>query len=86
MSFFIVFLLQDNFKTCFKLVRFKTERQDFVCNSIAVLQVLAVPCGAEITAKLMLPVIINMSNDPVANVRFNVAKTLQKIGNIFEKS
>ena len=28
----------------------------------------------------MLPTVLLMSNDNVANVRFNVAKTLQKIG------
>jgi serine/threonine-protein phosphatase 2A regulatory subunit A len=34
----------------------------------------------------MLPVVTAMGNDSVANVRFNVAKTLQKIGPIFDKT
>jgi len=49
------------------------------------LQVLAEVCGAEISSKQMLPTVIQMGSDSVANVRFNVAKTLQKIGPIFDK-
>ncbi|KAL0973031.1 hypothetical protein UPYG_G00197960 [Umbra pygmaea] len=41
-------------------------------------------CGQEITTKQMLPVVLKMSNDQVANVRFNVAKSLQKIGPILD--
>ncbi|KAI2656221.1 hypothetical protein H4Q32_013083 [Labeo rohita] len=37
-------------------------------------------CGQEITTKHMLPVVLKMSTDQVANVRFNVARSLQKIG------
>ncbi|XP_052246488.1 serine/threonine-protein phosphatase 2A 65 kDa regulatory subunit A alpha isoform-like isoform X1 [Dreissena polymorpha] len=37
-------------------------------------------CGPELTVKLLLPTILTMANDNVANVRFNVAKSLQKIG------
>ncbi|XP_067009843.1 serine/threonine-protein phosphatase 2A 65 kDa regulatory subunit A alpha isoform isoform X3 [Anabrus simplex] len=48
------------------------------------INVLAEACGPEITAKLMLPTVLNMANDNVANVRFNVAKTLQKIGPILD--
>jgi serine/threonine-protein phosphatase 2A regulatory subunit A len=49
-----------------------------------VFQVLAEACGSEITAKLMLPTVLTMASDNVANVRFNVAKTLQKIGPVLE--
>ena len=35
--------------------------------------------GPESVVKLMLPVVIGLADDSVANVRFNVAKTLQKI-------
>ncbi|PSN41046.1 Serine/threonine-protein phosphatase 2A 65 kDa regulatory subunit A alpha isoform [Blattella germanica] len=49
-------------------------------------KVLAEACGSEITAKLMLPTVLTMANDNVANVRFNVAKTLQKIGPVLEPS
>lgn len=43
-------------------------------------------CGPEITAKTMLPTVLSMASDSVANVRFNVAKTLQKIGPIVAQS
>jgi serine/threonine-protein phosphatase 2A regulatory subunit A len=51
---------------------------------VYVFQVLAEACGSEITAKLMLPTVLTMASDNVANVRFNVAKTLQKIGPVLE--
>uniref|UniRef100_A0A8C5BE86 Protein phosphatase 2, regulatory subunit A, beta b n=1 Tax=Gadus morhua TaxID=8049 RepID=A0A8C5BE86_GADMO len=41
-------------------------------------------CGQDITTKQMLPVVLKMSNDQVANVRFNVAKSLQKIGPVLD--
>jgi serine/threonine-protein phosphatase 2A regulatory subunit A len=44
------------------------------------LQLLSEACGPDATIKLMLPTVITMGNDAVANVRFNVAKTLQKLG------
>lgn len=44
------------------------------------INVLAEACGAEITERLMLPTVLNMASDMVANVRFNVAKTLTRIG------
>lgn len=50
------------------------------------LQELADVCGPEITAKTMLPTVLSMASDSVANVRFNVAKTLQKIGPIVAQS
>lgn len=37
-------------------------------------------CGPDVTVKLLLPTVVTMGNDAVANVRFNVAKTLQKLG------
>lgn len=36
--------------------------------------------------KLMLPVVIGLADDSVANVRFNVAKTLQKIAPALDES
>lgn len=50
----------------------------------SVSQALSEACGQEITTKQMLPVVLKMSNDQVANVRFNVAKSLQKIGPILD--
>ncbi|KAH8258950.1 hypothetical protein KR038_011071 [Drosophila bunnanda] len=40
---------------------------------------LAEVCGMDITTNLMLPTVLQLADDPVPNVRFNVAKTLQKI-------
>ncbi|CAF3961621.1 unnamed protein product [Rotaria sp. Silwood2] len=40
---------------------------------------LAEPCGQDITQRMMLPTVLTLASDPVANVRFNVAKTLQRI-------
>lgn len=47
-------------------------------------QALSEACGQDITTKQMLPVVLKMSNDQVANVRFNVAKSLQKIGPVLD--
>ncbi|CAB4067858.1 PPP2R1 [Lepeophtheirus salmonis] len=44
------------------------------------INVLAEACGTEITEKLMLPTVLSMASDTVANVRFNVAKTLSILG------
>ncbi|CAB0006223.1 unnamed protein product [Nesidiocoris tenuis] len=48
--------------------------------------VLAQVCGSEITANLMLPTVVTMASDSVPNVRFNVAKTLQKISNVLDQN
>lgn len=40
---------------------------------------LAEVCGPETTTKCLLPTVLGLATDLVANVRFNVAKTLQKI-------
>ncbi|GIY98639.1 protein phosphatase 2A regulatory subunit A, putative [Caerostris extrusa] len=48
--------------------------------------VLAEACGPEITAKCMLPTVLNLASDNVANVRFNVAKTLQRIGPVLDNA
>lgn len=50
------------------------------------LNVLAEVCGTDITTKLLLPTVLQLAADPVANVRFNVAKTLQKISPFLEAS
>lgn len=39
-------------------------------------------CGQEITTKQMLPIVLSWRQ--VANIRFNVAKSLQKIGPILD--
>ena len=36
-------------------------------------------CSEEVTKETMLPVVLKLVDDPVANVRFNVAKTLAKM-------
>ncbi|CAG2063386.1 unnamed protein product, partial [Timema podura] len=50
------------------------------------INVLAEVCGTEITVKVMLPTVLSMATDNVANVRFNVAKTLQKIGPVLDQN
>merc|ERR1711934_572924 len=40
------------------------------------INVLAEVCGADITERLLLPTVLGMAGDSVANVRFNVAKTI----------
>jgi hypothetical protein len=39
--------------------------------------VLSEVLGGDVTAASLLPLVLRMSNDPVPNIRFNVAKTLQ---------
>ena len=41
-------------------------------------------CSQEVTKETMLPVVLKLADDPVANVRFNVAKTLAKIAQKLE--
>nr|CAH0103387.1 unnamed protein product [Daphnia galeata] len=43
------------------------------------INVLSEACGQDVTGKVLLPTVISMANDNVANVRFNVAKSLQKL-------
>jgi len=50
------------------------------------INVLADACGAEVTGRVMLPTVINLATDGVPNVRFNVAKSLQKIGSVLDQS
>ncbi|XP_063222755.1 serine/threonine-protein phosphatase 2A 65 kDa regulatory subunit A alpha isoform isoform X4 [Bacillus rossius redtenbacheri] len=50
------------------------------------INVLAEACGTDITVNVMLPTVLNMANDNVANVRFNVAKTLQKIAPVLDQN
>ncbi|XP_013394072.1 serine/threonine-protein phosphatase 2A 65 kDa regulatory subunit A alpha isoform-like isoform X3 [Lingula anatina] len=50
------------------------------------INVLADACGCELTVKTMLPTVIGMCTDNVPNVRFNVAKTLQKLGPLFDQN
>jgi serine/threonine-protein phosphatase 2A regulatory subunit A len=52
---------------------------------IFILQLLAEAIGPKITTDVLLPKILPMHQDAVANVRFNVAKTLQKLGPTFEQ-
>ena len=47
-------------------------------------QVLVEVCTPEVTKTSMLPVVVKLSQDPVANVRFNVAKSLTGISQKME--
>ena len=42
-------------------------------------QVLVEVCSAEVIQEVMMPVVVKMAEDPVPNVRFNVAKSLTRI-------
>ena len=42
-------------------------------------------CSPEVTKETMLPVVLKLADDPVANVRFNVAKTLAKVSDKLEE-
>ena len=44
------------------------------------LQLLTEVCSAEVIKDTMLPVVLKLAEDPVANVRFNVARTLTRLG------
>ena len=43
-------------------------------------QVLTEVCNEDVIKSTMLPVVLKLSHDPVANVRFNVSKSLMKLG------
>lgn len=49
------------------------------------LQLLSEACGPEMTLKLMLPTILNMAGDNVPNVRFNVAKSILRLGKMLDQ-
>lgn len=48
------------------------------------INVLADACGADVTGRVMLPTVLNLASDGVPNVRFNVAKTLQRVGPVLD--
>ncbi|XP_059841239.1 serine/threonine-protein phosphatase 2A 65 kDa regulatory subunit A alpha isoform-like [Hypanus sabinus] len=48
------------------------------------INVLSELCGQEITTRHMLPTVLQLADDQVANIRFNVAKTLKKIGPVLD--
>jgi hypothetical protein len=60
--------------------------QKCICIVDVLTQLLSEACGTDMTSKLMLPTVLGMANDNVPNVRFNVAKTLQKIGSQLDQS
>ncbi len=47
-------------------------------------QVLADVLSQQTVVDQFLPVMLELGKDPVPNVRFNVAKTLQKVGHVFD--
>jgi serine/threonine-protein phosphatase 2A regulatory subunit A len=56
-----------------------------ICSPIIALskkQVLATVVGPQVIAETMLPLVLRMASDPVPNIRFNVAKTLQTMAQI----
>ncbi len=49
------------------------------------INVLTEVCSEEVVQGSMLPVVLKLAVDPVANVRFNVAKSLTKIAGKVDK-
>lgn len=43
------------------------------------INVMAEAVGSEIVVTLILPVVLNLSSDSVANIRFNVCKTIMHL-------
>jgi len=54
-------------------------RAEFFFSFFFSLQSLSEVVGTPVIVDVMLPVILNMAQDPIPNIRFNVAKTLEKI-------
>ncbi|XP_033119859.1 serine/threonine-protein phosphatase 2A 65 kDa regulatory subunit A alpha isoform-like [Anneissia japonica] len=50
------------------------------------INVLANVCGGQVTSKSLIPVVVSLANDNVANVRFNVAKTISTVSPLLEAS
>ena len=50
-----------------------------------ILQVLAEVVDPKSVVDVMLPVVISLAGDSVANVRFNVAKTLQNMAPVLDE-
>ena len=49
-------------------------------------QVLSDVCPPDVITKFMVPVVSNLANDTVPNVRFNVAKTMAKIAPVLDSA
>ena len=75
---YCVFSLQTIIPKVIQMSRDQNYLHRMTC--LFCINVLAEACGPEITERLMLPTVLNMASDMVANVRFNVAKTLTIIG------
>jgi len=56
----------------------------FIFSVWLVLQVLVDVCTPEVIQTSMLPAVLKLATDPVANVRFNVAKSLTNIAQQME--
>ena len=56
-----------------------------MCFFFYILQVLAEVMDPKSVVDVMLPVVISLAGDSVANVRFNVAKTLQNMAPILDE-
>ena len=78
--YFWVFSLQTIIPKVIQMSRDQNYLHRMTC--LFCINVLAEACGPEITERLMLPTVLNMASDMVANVRFNVAKTLTIIGKL----
>ncbi|XP_008479235.2 serine/threonine-protein phosphatase 2A 65 kDa regulatory subunit A alpha isoform, partial [Diaphorina citri] len=77
-------LHKDHFTLLIREMKAALRPDKYLLGLSVLPHVLAEACGPTVTANFLLPTVLNMAGDNVANVRFNVAKTLQKIGPILE--
>ena len=56
----------------------------FRMTALSLITSLASSVGTTILCGTMLPIVLRMGSDPVPNIRFNVAKTLQALLPLFE--
>uniref|UniRef100_A0A336M5T6 Protein phosphatase PP2A regulatory subunit A n=1 Tax=Culicoides sonorensis TaxID=179676 RepID=A0A336M5T6_CULSO len=68
------------------LVMYKNNNYLHRMTCLFCINALADVCGADQIKRLFLPTIKVLSTDPVANVRFNVAKTLQKLSPFLDQA
>ncbi|XP_049533428.1 serine/threonine-protein phosphatase PP2A 65 kDa regulatory subunit isoform X2 [Anopheles darlingi] len=68
------------------LVMYKNSNYLHRMTCLFCINALADVCDADIIERLFLPTIKVLSTDPVANVRFNVAKTLQKLSPFLDQA
>ncbi|KAK2510423.1 Ppp2r1a [Columba guinea] len=78
-SWRVRYMVADKFTECPEV------RLNIISNLDCVNEVLSEVVGQEVTRQQLLPTALRMAGDAVANVRFNVAKSLQRIGPVLDQ-